>query len=153
MNCLATVIACYGLFSNSPAAMIGAMIIAMLHGPISSVALGLVDNNNALLWEALGTLGLGIGVVYGTAFALGVVHHEIPLTGEISARTVPKLIERMITLGGGAAGAFAMMSPRLSVAFVGVAIATALVPVPRQYPRVVTGHRVIFVLPVPSCSP
>jgi uncharacterized hydrophobic protein (TIGR00271 family) len=128
MNCLATVIACYGLFSNSPAVVIGAMIIAMLLGPISGVALGLVDNDNALLWRALGTLGGGIGVVYGTAFTLGVVHHEIPLTGEIYARTAPNLMDLMIALAGGAAGAFAMISPRLSVAFVGVAIATALVP-------------------------
>jgi uncharacterized membrane protein len=37
-------------------------------------------------------------------------------------------MDLMIALGGGAAGAFAMISPRLSVAFVGVAIATALVP-------------------------
>jgi uncharacterized membrane protein len=34
----------------------------------------------------------------------------------------------MIALGGGAAGAYASISPRLSIAFVGVAIATALVP-------------------------
>jgi uncharacterized membrane protein len=37
-------------------------------------------------------------------------------------------MDLMIALGGGAAGAFAIISPRLSVAFVGVAIATALVP-------------------------
>src|SRR6478736_1907705 len=79
MNCLATVIACYGLFSNSPAVVIGAMIIAMLLGPISGVALGLVDQDNALLRKALGSLAGGIGVVYATAFALGVVHSEIPL--------------------------------------------------------------------------
>jgi uncharacterized hydrophobic protein (TIGR00271 family) len=128
MNCLATVIACYGLFSNSPAVVIGAMIIAMLLGPISGVALGLVDNDNELLRRALGTLLGGIGVVYVTAFVLGLVHQEIPLTGEIYARTAPNLMDLMIALCGGAAGAFAMISPRLSVAFVGVAIATALVP-------------------------
>ena len=37
-------------------------------------------------------------------------------------------MDLMIGLGGGAAGAYAMITPRLSVAFVGVAIATALVP-------------------------
>jgi uncharacterized membrane protein len=37
-------------------------------------------------------------------------------------------MDLMIALGGGAAGAYSMISPRLSVAFVGVAIATALVP-------------------------
>lgn len=128
MNGLATVIACYGLFSNSPAVVIGAMIIAMLLGPISGVALGLVDNDNALLRTALGTLGGGIAVVFVTALVLGVVHRDIPLTAEIYARTSPNLMDLMIGLGGGAAGAYAMTSPRLSVAFVGVAIATALVP-------------------------
>jgi uncharacterized membrane protein len=38
------------------------------------------------------------------------------------------LFDLIIALGGGAAGAYAAISPRLSVAFVGVAIATALVP-------------------------
>jgi uncharacterized hydrophobic protein (TIGR00271 family) len=128
MNGLATVIACYGLFSNSPAVVIGAMIIAMLLGPISGVALGLVDRDNALLRKALGTLVRGVAVVYGTAFVLGAIHSEIPLTTEIYARSAPNLMDLMIALGGGAAGAFAMISPRLSVAFVGVAIATALVP-------------------------
>src|SRR3954451_17913904 len=74
MHGLATVIACYGLFSNSPAVVIGAMIIAMLLGPISGVALGLVDQDNALLQKAVGTLVGGVVVVYVTAFILGMVH-------------------------------------------------------------------------------
>lgn len=127
MNGLATVVACYGLFANSPAVVIGAMIIAMLLGPIAGVSLGLVDRNNALVRKALSTLG-GFLVVYGTAFILGLIHRDIPLTDEIYARTAPNLMDLMIALGGGAAGAYSMISPRLSVAFVGVAIATALVP-------------------------
>jgi uncharacterized membrane protein len=59
---------------------------------------------------------------------LGLAHQGIPLTAEIYARTSPNLMDLMIGVGGGAAGAYAMTSPRLSVAFVGVAIATALVP-------------------------
>lgn len=128
MNGLATVVACYGLFENSPAVVIGAMIIAMLLGPISGVALGLVDKNNNLLRKAFWTLAGGIAVVYAVAFTLGAIHHEFPLTDEIYSRTAPNLMDLMIALGGGAAGAYAMITPRLSVAFVGVAIATALVP-------------------------
>ena len=128
MNGLATVVACYGLFSNSPAVVIGAMIIAMLLGPIAGVSLGLVDKNNALVGKALPTLVGGFLVVYGTAFVLGLIHRDIPLTDEIYSRTAPNLMDLMIALGGGAAGAYSMISPRLSVAFVGVAIATALVP-------------------------
>jgi uncharacterized hydrophobic protein (TIGR00271 family) len=128
MNGLAAVVACYGLFENSPAVVIGAMIIAMLLGPISGVALGLVDNNNDLLRKAFWTLAAGCGVVYVVAFVLGAIHHDFPLTDEIYSRTAPNFMDLMIGLGGGAAGAYAMITPRLSVAFVGVAIATALVP-------------------------
>lgn len=128
MNGLATVVACYGLFANSPAVVIGAMIIAMLLGPIAGVSLGLVDKDNALVRKALPTLVGGFLVVYGTAFILGLIHRDIPLTDEIYARTGPNLMDLMIALGGGAAGAYSMISSRLSVAFVGVAIATALVP-------------------------
>ena len=71
MNGLASVVACYGLFANSPAVVIGAMIIAMLLGPIAGVSLGLVDRNNALVRKALSTLFGGFLVVYGTAFILG----------------------------------------------------------------------------------
>src|SRR5258708_33695707 len=104
MNGLATVVACYGLFANSPAVVIGAMIIAMLLGPIAGVSLGLVDKNNALVRKALPTLVGGFLVVYGTAFMLGLVHRDIPLTDEIYARTTPNLMDLMIALGGGAAG-------------------------------------------------
>lgn len=128
MNVLATVIACYGLFESSPAVVIGAMIIAMLLGPITGIALGLVDGNNQLCRKALAALAGGVAVVYGTAFLLGLVHAEFPLTTEIYARTTPNFMDLMIALGGGAAGAYSMISPRLSLSPVGVAISTALVP-------------------------
>jgi uncharacterized hydrophobic protein (TIGR00271 family) len=128
MNVLATVLACYGLFENSPAVVIGAMIIAMLLGPISGIGLGLVDRNDRLLRKALAALAGGVAVVYGTAFILGLVHSEFPLTNEIYARTSPNVMDLMIALGGGAAGAYSMITPRLNLSWVGVAISTALVP-------------------------
>lgn len=128
MNVLATIVACYGLLANSPAVVIGAMIIAMLLGPITGVALGLVEGDNSLLRKAALALGGGILLVMATAFIIGLIHLEMPITNEIMARTAPNLLDLMVALGGGAAGAYAVSSPRLSVAFVGVAIATALVP-------------------------
>ena len=128
MNTLATIIACYGLFANSPAVVIGAMIVCMLLGPIIGVALALVDSNMPLLRKGLATLvGGAVGIMVG-AFILGLIHKDIPITDEIMSRTSPDLFDLMIALAGGAAGAYATVSPRLSVAFVGVAIATALVP-------------------------
>jgi len=128
MNVLAATIACYGLFANSPAVVIGAMIVAMLLGPIAGVALSLVDADTRLLLQSLFTLLVGTIGVMLTAFIIGFLHRGIPITNEIMARTAPNLMDLMVALAGGAAGAYASVSPRLSVALVGVAIATALVP-------------------------
>jgi uncharacterized membrane protein len=62
MNGLAALVACYGFFENSPTVVIGAMIIAMLLGPLAGVSLALVDRDNPLLGRALGTLSGGIAV-------------------------------------------------------------------------------------------
>lgn len=128
MNALATVVASYGLLSNSAAVVIGAMIIAMLLGPITGIALALVDGDNSLLRKSMIAEAVGVALVLGVALAIGYIHRDIPLTSEVLARTKPNILDLMIALAGGAAGAYATVSPRLSVGLVGVAIATALVP-------------------------
>lgn len=128
MNTLATIVASYGLLANSPAVVIGAIIIAMLLGPISGVGLALVVGDQKLLRKASTAILGGVVVVLMTSFVIGLVHRDVPVTHEIISRTAPNLFDLMIALAGGAAGAYATISPRLSIAFVGVAIATALVP-------------------------
>jgi uncharacterized hydrophobic protein (TIGR00271 family) len=128
MNGLAATIASYGLLANSPAVVIGAMIIALLLGPISGVALALVDGRWRLLLSSIGSLLAGMCCVLAIGFIIGFLHSDIPLTNEIMARTSPNIMDLMIALAGGAAGAYATVSPRLNTAFIGVAIATALVP-------------------------
>lgn len=128
MNALAAVIAGYGLLSNSAAVVIGAMLVAMMLGPISGIALALIDSRWLLFKTALSTLLLGIAMIYSIGIILGLVNYDLPMTNEILARTQPTILDLMIALAGGAAGAFASVSPRLSVAVVGVAVATALVP-------------------------
>jgi uncharacterized hydrophobic protein (TIGR00271 family) len=128
MNALATVVAFYGLLENSAAVVIGAMIIAMLLGPISGISLALIDQDDVLLRKALRTLVGGVIVVYVTAFGLGLAHARLPLTNEIYTRTAPNFMDLMIALAAGAAGAYSLLSPRLNTALVGAAISTALVP-------------------------
>jgi uncharacterized hydrophobic protein (TIGR00271 family) len=128
MNCLAAVIATFGLLANSIAVVIGAMIVATLLGPITGFGLSLTDGNHALLKRSFESLSAGLLGVYLISFIIGVLNFESPITNEIMVRTSPNLFDLMIALASGAAGAYAMISPRLSVAFVGVAIATALVP-------------------------
>jgi uncharacterized hydrophobic protein (TIGR00271 family) len=128
MNILATIIACYGLFANSPAVVIGAMVVAMLLGPIEGLALALVEGNHVLLGRAALTEAVGVGIVYLAALIIGFVNKDIPITNEIIARTAPNFFDLMIALAGGAAGAYALTLPSLGLSLVGVAIATALVP-------------------------
>ncbi len=128
MNTLAGIIAGYGLLSNSPAVVIGAMLVAMMTGPISGIALALIDNRMILLGTALKTLMGGVALLTGVGILVGLLHYNMPLSEEILVRTRPNFMDLMIALAGGAAGAFASISPRLSVAVAGVAVATALVP-------------------------
>jgi uncharacterized hydrophobic protein (TIGR00271 family) len=128
MNALATVIACCGLLQDSAAVVIGAMVIATLMGPVTGIALALVDGNHVLLRKALLAAASGSLLTFGIALLFGVTHRDTPLTREFLARTQPTLLDLVVPLAGGAAGAYACVSPRLSAGLVGVAIATALVP-------------------------
>ena len=128
MNALATIVAAYGLLADSTAVVIGAMVIAMLLGPITGIALGLVDGDNRLLRRALVAEIVEALTVVLIAFVIGALHRNIPAGKEILSRTAPNILDLIIALAGGAAGAYAVASPRISVGLIGVAIATALVP-------------------------
>lgn len=128
MNTLATIIACYGLLANSTAVVIGAMLVAMLLGPITGIALGLVDGDNTLLRQSLLAELVGVIAVVSVAFVIGTIHRDIPISSEMMVRTAPNIMDLIIALAGGAAGTYATVSPRKSAGLVGVAIATALVP-------------------------
>ena len=62
------------------------------------------------------------------AWAIGRIHNDLPLTEQMLSRTKPNLLDLIIALAGGAAGAYATVSPSIAVGMIGVAIATALVP-------------------------
>lgn len=128
MNGLSAVIAGYGLLANSPAVVIGAMLVAMMLGPITGTALAVIDARLTLLRQSLITLIGGVLIIYAVGMLLGFLYPQNVTTAEIISRTSPTTMDLMVALAGGAAGAYAMISPNLSVAVVGVAVATALVP-------------------------
>jgi hypothetical protein len=68
----------------------------------------------------------GVMVVLATAVLLAFLHKDTSIGDMIMARPSLAFFELMIALTGGAAGACATLSPRLSAAYRGVAIATAL---------------------------
>ena len=128
MNGLSAVIAGFGLLANSPAVVIGAMLIAMLIGPISGIALAIIDARLALLKKSLLTLLSGGALIYAIGVLLGFLYPDQAASQEIIARTAPNTMDVFVALAGGVAGAYALISRNLSVAVVGVAVATALVP-------------------------
>lgn len=128
MTALAAVIAAYGLLSNSSAVIIGAMLITMMLGPVAGISLALIDSRWMMFRTSLQTLGLGLLLMFGIGIVLGLFHYNLPLSKEILARTQPNLMDLMIALAAGAAGAFACVSPRLSIPVVETAVANAIIP-------------------------
>jgi uncharacterized hydrophobic protein (TIGR00271 family) len=128
MNAAATLIAGFGLLADSDAVIIGAMLIAMLYGPILAIGFALAELDRQLLGRALRVELAGAIWVFLIGFLIGWFNAEIPIGNQLLARTAPNILDLLIALVGGAAGAYAMASTRVSGAVVGVAIATALCP-------------------------
>jgi len=128
MNLAAALIAGFGLMENSPAVIIGAMLIAMLYGPIVGIALGLAEANLHLLRRALLAEIGGAVLVLAAGLLIGGSTRDLTIGSEILSRTSPSLVDLLIALVGGMAGGFTFVSTGLSSVVVGVAIATALVP-------------------------
>jgi uncharacterized hydrophobic protein (TIGR00271 family) len=128
MNLLATVIACYGLLADNVSGIIGAMVVAMLLGPISGVGLALVDRDIPLLRRSLAAEGVGILIVMAAAWVIGMLHRDMPLGQEILSRTHPGSADLAIALTSGIAATLATVGNTPGLSLVGVAIAVALVP-------------------------
>ncbi len=122
-------IALLGLLLNSPAVIIGAMLISPLMGPILSCGLALTLADGTLAKKAGRNLGLSIGE---TIFIAAIAAWLSPLkepTAEILARTNPNLMDLLVAFFSGAAGTLALCSRRSGLTIVpGVAVATAVMP-------------------------
>jgi uncharacterized hydrophobic protein (TIGR00271 family) len=128
MNVAAALIAGFGLMENSPAVIIGAMLIAMLFGPIIGIAMALAEADLRLLGRALKAEFVGAICVLAIGCLIGLSSRHLTIGSEILNRTSPNLLDLLIALVGGLAGGFTFLSTSLSGVIVGVAIATALVP-------------------------
>lgn len=128
---LSTLIASYGLLSNSTATVIGAMIVAPLMGPILGLAMGTVLGDTRMFRRSLTAEVSGVLLVVLTgilvAQVVGVSQIDFAAS-EIVNRTRPTLYDLAIGLAAGLAGAFCLIHPKLQASVAGVAIAVALVP-------------------------
>ena len=124
---LSACIATLGLLQNSPAVVIGAMLVSPLLGPIMGIGFGLVTLESALVRRSLVTLAAGMAVAIAVAVLIVWLSPMQDVTNELRARTRPTLLDLVVAVVGGVAGVYAIMR-KLSGVMVGVAIATALVP-------------------------
>ena len=124
----ATLIASFGLMANSTAVVIGAMLVSPLMTPIIGMSLALVRGNGKLFWRATQAEIFGVILAVGVAALFGLLPMNLEPTSEMLARTQPNLLDLMVAVLAGFAGAYAMVNERISPALPGVAIATAIVP-------------------------
>ncbi|MHC5083610.1 MAG: TIGR00341 family protein, partial [Planctomycetota bacterium] len=128
MVIISNLIAVLGLIANSPAVIIGAMLVAPLMTPIFGISLALVRGNSHLLLRAIVAEAQGVGLAILLSFLFGLLPLAIEPTAEMLSRTQPNLLDLMVAVFAGLAGAYAMVDERISPSLPGVAIATAIVP-------------------------
>jgi uncharacterized hydrophobic protein (TIGR00271 family) len=121
-------IATFGLIANSVAVIIGAMVVAPLMTPVFGLALALVRGDAKLLGRALHALGIGVILAVGISAIFGSLPLALEITPEMLARTQPNLLDLLVAVLAGFAGAYAMIDEHLSPTLPGVAIAVAVVP-------------------------
>ncbi|HEY8714855.1 MAG TPA: DUF389 domain-containing protein, partial [Candidatus Acidoferrum sp.] len=124
-------IAAFGLVLNSPAVIIGAMLISPLMGPIMATGLALAAGDLYLAIKALANLCLSLALAIAlSAFIVWLLPFHSP-TSEILARTNPNLLDLGIALFSGLAGSVAVCRAGGGdgvTTLPGVAIAVALMP-------------------------
>jgi uncharacterized hydrophobic protein (TIGR00271 family) len=124
-------IAVFGLVINSPAVIIGAMLISPLMGPIMASGLALAVGDLYLAIKAIAKLVVSIALAVGlSAFIVWLLpFHSI--TNEILARINPNLLDLGIAIFSGLAGSVAVCRASGGsgvTTLPGVAIAVALMP-------------------------
>ena len=131
MLAIAVIIATVGLYRNSGAVVIAAMLIAPLMTPILGIASAIVVGWTKRLLQLLfsvtiasvGTSVLAFIIMFLTDAPRGMV-----IPSEVMARTDPGLEELMVALVAGIAGAYVQMRKEEASALPGVAIGVSLVP-------------------------
>ncbi len=138
-------IATLGLVLNSPAVIIGAMLISPLMGPILSTGLAFATGDVILGLRSV--VNLALSCLVAIAFAVLLVGF-LPfkeMTNEIAARTQPNTLDLVVAFFSGAIGSIATCKQVKGVvtSIPGVAIAVALMP-----PLCVVGYGIGFALSV-----
>ncbi|MFA6778722.1 MAG: DUF389 domain-containing protein [Paludibacteraceae bacterium] len=125
----AFVVASVGLNVNSPAVIIGAMLISPLMGPIIGMGLAVGINDNLMLKRSLMNLFVMMVISLLASSLYFLISPLSEAQSELLARTNPTIYDVFIAFFGGLAGITALSRKEEKVTVIsGVAIATALMP-------------------------
>ncbi|WP_411967373.1 TIGR00341 family protein [Haloferax sp. YSSS75] len=137
MTIISALVATAGLLLNSPAVVVGSMVIAPLVGPAMAASVGTVVDDDEMFVRGVRLQAIGGVFAIGSAAVFAFVLKEsgaVPLSvsevlqiPEVDERLAPDVLSLVIALGAGAAGAISL-STGVSTALVGVMIAAALIP-------------------------
>ena len=127
MIILSSIVAAIGVLNNNVAVIIGAMVIAPMLTPNVSLSLATTLGDLAMAKSSLKTIVIGISIAVFLSLIMGIFLPVDPSLREISSRTSVGLMDIVLALASGAAGALSFTSSAPSV-LIGVAVAVALMP-------------------------
>ena len=121
-------IASLDLVLDSPAVIIGAMLIAPLMSAIIGMGLAIVQGDLRFLLSATGATLRGALIAVATGLVIGLFYLDQTGTGEMLGRTQPTLMDLLVAVLSGVAATYALCRKNVSASLPRVAIAVALVP-------------------------
>lgn len=127
MVVLSCIIATFGLLANNVAILIGAMVVAPLMTPILSASLAMLFGEIDFFYKSLFAELQGMGVALAIATLIALITPGAALTNEILMRMHPTIVDLILALASGAAGAYAI-ARRKNAALPGIAIAVSVLP-------------------------
>ncbi|MGZ8184134.1 MAG: TIGR00341 family protein [Methylobacter sp.] len=127
MVVLSTIVATVGLYYDSVAIIIGAMVIAPLLGPNMALSLGTTLGDWSMLRRAIMTALAGIATTIVLSVFIGMLLQVNPASPELASRNGVALGDMAVALASGCAGALAFTTG-VSTALIGVMVAVALLP-------------------------
>ena len=168
MTVISAVIATAGLLLNSPATVVGSMVIAPLIGPAMSAAIGTVVDDESMFRRGvrMQVIGVAVAIIAATSFAAALRSLALVPPGldplelaEVAERLAPNVLVLAVAIGAGVAGIVSLMTG-VSATLVGVMIAVALIPpaaavgigIAFGIPRLVIGAGVIVAVNVLSIN-
>ena len=125
---LSTMLATVGLYLDSAAVIIGAMLLAPLMAPLVSVSMGILRADDKLFTSALKTIAVGVVIALAAAALTTRGFSAKPVTHEMLGRLNPTLLDLAVAVFSGIAAAYAKSHKEIAQNLAGVAIAVALVP-------------------------